>query len=187
LFLLISILVLPKLLNNIPLTALAAMLIYAGCRLAHYKEFLHMWHVGKEQLIIFACTIIGVLATDLLWGVAIGILVKFVIQMYCGVRPMGFLTIPLSVSRKDNVQTIALLGPAVFTNWLKLKKEILSSPRECNVAVDCANAKFIDHTVMSRLHDLERDFKQQGRTLTMSGLDRHRKLSHSPLSARMLD
>ena len=146
-----------------------------------------MWHVGKEQLLIFVSTVIGVLATDLLWGVAIGIVVKFVIQMYCGVRPMGFLTIPLSTSQSDKVQTIALLGPAVFTNWLKLKKEISSSPRDCNVVIDCAKAKFIDHTVMSRLHDLERDFKQEGRTLTLSGLERHRQLSHSPLSARMLD
>ena len=187
LFLLVSILILPMLLNNIPLTALAAMLIYAGCRLAHYKEFLHMWHVGKEQLIIFLCTVVGVLATDLLKGVGIGILVKIIIQMFYGVRPLSFFTIPLSTSQEGQIKTISLLGPAVFTNWLILKKQISSAPRESNVVVDCAKAKFLDHTVMSRLHDLERDFTQEGRTLTLSGLDQHRKLSHSPLAARRLN
>ena len=186
-FLLISILVLPKLLNNIPVTALAAMLIYAGCRLAHYKEFLHMWHVGKEQLIIFLCTVIGVLATDLLIGVGIGILAKFIIEIYYGVKPMDFVSMPVKVSQQGQSETISLLGPAVFTNWLKLKKRISAAPRGSNVVVDCAKAKYLDHTVMSRLHDLERDFKQEGRTLTLSGLDQHRKLSHSPLAARKLN
>jgi MFS superfamily sulfate permease-like transporter len=186
-FLLISILVFPKLLNNIPLTALAAMLIYAGCRLANYKEFLHMWQIGKEQLLVLVSTVIGVLATDLLIGVAFGIGVKFVVQMYCGVSPMNFLAVPMSTSQQDKNQTISLLGPAVFTNWLRLRKEISSAPRDCNVVIDCSKAKFLDHTVMSRLHDMERVFQQEGRTLTLSGLEKHRKLSHSPLAARMLD
>ena len=185
-FLLISILVLPKMLNNIPVTALAAMLIYAGCRLAHYKEFLHMWHVGKEQLIIFLSTVVGVLATDLLIGVGIGILAKFIIQIYYGVRPTDFLSIPLNVSQQDQGYTISLLGPAVFTNWLKLKKQISAAPRDGNVVVDCAKSKFLDHTVMSRLHEMDREFKQEGRTLTLSGLEHHRKLSHNPLAARKL-
>ena len=161
------------------------MLIYAGCRLAHYKEFLHMWHVGKEQLVIFLSTIIGVLATDLLIGVGIGILVKFVTQMIYGVRPLDFVSMPVKLSDNGQTQTISLLGPAVFTNWLMLKKKISSAPLDSNIIVDCRDAKYLDHTVMSRLHDMERDFKHEGRTLTLSGLDQHRKLSHSPLAARL--
>ncbi|MCY3012608.1 MAG: SulP family inorganic anion transporter [Planctomycetota bacterium] len=184
-FLLISILVLPFLLNNIPLTALAAMLIYAGCRLAHYKEFLHMWHVGKEQLLIFISTIIGVLATDLLIGVGIGIAVKFIVQMYYGVKPGDFLRLPLEMSQQGKTKTISVLGPAIFTNWLKLKREISNAPRDSDVVVDCTNTKYLDHTVMSRLHDMERDFKHDGRSLKLNGLENHRKLSHSPLAARL--
>ena len=185
-FLLVSILLLPFLLNKIPLTALAAMLIYAGCRLAHYKEFLHMWHIGKEQLLIFLSTIFGVLATDLLIGVGIGILVKIIIQMIYGVRPMDFLFLSTNVTQQGQSHTISLLGPAVFTNWLSLKKQISSMPSDSNVMVDCAKSRFLDHTVMSRLHDMQRDFIQQGRKLILIGLDHHIKMSHSPLSARKL-
>ena len=106
--------------------------------------------------------------------------------MYYGVRQMDFLSIPLNVSQQDQGYTISLLGPAVFTKWLKLKKQISAAPRDGNVVVDCAQSKFLDHTVMSRLHDMDRDFKQEGRTLILSGLDHHRKMSHSPLAARKL-
>ena len=99
---------------------------------------------------------------------------------------MNFFSIPLSVSDNGKIQTISLLGPAVFTNWLQIKKRITTAPRQSDVIVDCAKAKFLDHTVMSRLLDMERDFKQEGRSLTLSGLEQHRKLSHSPLAARIL-
>ena len=42
------------------------MLVFTGTRLCHYSEFIHMWQIGREQLIVFVSTILGVLATDLL-------------------------------------------------------------------------------------------------------------------------
>ncbi len=184
LFLLVSIVLLPFLLNKIPLTALAAMLIYAGCRLAHYKEFLHMYHVGKEQLLIFVSTIIGVLATDLLIGVGIGIAVKIVCQLLMGVRPAHFFTLPLGVDEEGKVRRVRLLGSATFTNWLMLKKKINSLPSDCDVIVDFSAAGVIDHTVMSRLNDLKRELEAAGRKLTLEGLEHHVSMSHDALAAR---
>jgi len=185
-FLLLSIVLLPFLLNKIPLTALAAMLIYAGCRLAHYKEFLHMYHVGKEQLLVFLCTIVGVLATDLLWGVAIGIAVKIVCEMFLGVTPIQFFRLPVFMDEDGKSQRISLHGSATFTNWFTLKKKINGFPVGSDVIVDCSDARFIDHTVMSRLHELKRDFEAGGRSFSVVGLGNHKSLSHDELAARRL-
>lgn len=186
LFLVLSIVLLPFLLNKIPLAALSAMLIYAGCRLAHYKEFLHMYHVGKEQLIIFISTIIGVLAIDLLWGVAIGIAVKIICEMLLGVTPIQFFRLPVFMDEDGKSQRIVLHGSAIFTNWLMLKKKINGFPYGSDVVVDCSNARFIDHTVMSRLDDMKRDFEAAGRSFSVVGLGDHNALSHNDLAARRL-
>jgi MFS superfamily sulfate permease-like transporter len=75
-FLLLCVALIPMVLHLIPLAALAAMLVYTGFRLAHPSEFMHAYKIGREQLVIFVVTLVCVLATDLLIGIAIGIAVK---------------------------------------------------------------------------------------------------------------
>jgi MFS superfamily sulfate permease-like transporter len=177
LFLLLSIIALPQLLNMIPLTALAAMLVYAGCRLAHYKEFLHMWHVGREQLLIFVSTIIGVLMTDLLIGVGIGMIVKIIIELCLGVRPFQFFKMPALLEETDEKLYLVVQSSAVFSNWLLLKRRVLSLPTDREIVINLANSPFVDHTVMTRLSELQSEFATAGRKLTIEGLENHRSLS----------
>ena len=183
-FLLISIFVLPSLLNKIPLTALAAMLIYAGCRLASYQEFVHAFHIGKEQLVIFLATIAGVLATDLLIGVAIGIVVKIVIELLYGVKPGHFIHLTCEHLPSEHQMILKLSGSIVFTNWLMLRHQILVVPKDESIIVDFTNVHFIDHTAMSRLEELRKELIESGRQMTWQGLDSHRPLSSHPLAAR---
>ncbi|GIT64764.1 MAG: hypothetical protein Ct9H300mP23_03910 [Nitrospinota bacterium] len=58
----------PKVINQIPLAALAALLVITGYRLASPHEFMSVYREGKDQFIVFVSTIFGVLATDLLKG-----------------------------------------------------------------------------------------------------------------------
>jgi MFS superfamily sulfate permease-like transporter len=83
-FLLGFVALVPAVINQIPLASLGAMLVYTGFRLASPHSFVHMHKIGREQLIIFVSTIIGVLATDLLIGIGIGICVKVVIHLFQG-------------------------------------------------------------------------------------------------------
>ncbi len=84
-FLLLCVALIPTVLHRIPLAALASMLIYTGFRLTHPSEFINTYRVGREQLVIFVATLVGVLATDLLVGIGIGIGVKILIHVINGV------------------------------------------------------------------------------------------------------
>ena len=186
LLLLASIISIPFLLNQIPLAALAAMLVYAGCRLAHYKEFVHVYHVGKEQLLIFISTVVGVLATDLLIGVAIGMAVKILSELLQGVPMSNFVAMPVQIESDDTKSTIHLQGCATFTNWLLLRKKIVSLPKTVDLVLDLSKSKYVDHTVMSRIEEMKRDFAARGQKLTVDGLEHHKMLSHDPLAGRKL-
>src|SRR5262249_16609248 len=84
LFLLAFVLVLPMVINNIPMAALGAMLVFVGFRLASPKEFIHTYKIGVEQLVVFMTTIIVTLSTDLLIGVSSGIVLKILIHLLNG-------------------------------------------------------------------------------------------------------
>ncbi len=163
------------------------MLVYTGFRLASPREFISVTRIGKEQLIIFLATLIGVLATDLLVGVAIGIGVKLAIHMLNGM-PLRSLFKPfLDIEpRDDKTCVIRTHGSAVFSNWIPFKHQIeyVGLQQRNNLVIDLSETKLVDHSVMEKLHELQKEFEQEGLSLELTGLDWHRKLSEHPLSAR---
>jgi MFS superfamily sulfate permease-like transporter len=185
--LLILVATVPAMLNQIPLAALAAMLVFTGYNLASPREFRHMWMVGKEQLAVFAATLAATLATDLLIGIAAGILVKCVIHLWNGasirsmLKPQAVVEMPQS-----GAPVVRVHEAAVFTNWLPLQKKIAAMSEHAKVEVDLSQAKLVDHTVMKKLEEMAQDFLLENRELVVSGLDRHRGLSDHPHAARVL-
>jgi MFS superfamily sulfate permease-like transporter len=184
-FLLIFVALMPGLINQIPLAALGAMLVRVGFRLASPQEFLHMYKVGRQQLIIFVSTIVGVLATDLLLGIAIGISVKAAFHVFNGVPLRSLFRLRVSVDREEQDKvTIAVKDSAVFSTWIGLKKRLEQLKGEAQVVLDLSDTRFVDHTVMERLKEMESEFKESDSTLVIAGLDQHRKLSDYPTAAR---
>jgi MFS superfamily sulfate permease-like transporter len=177
----------PMLLNQIPLAALAAMLVYTGYNLASPKEFRHMWMVGKEQLTVFVSTLIATLATDLLIGIAVGIAVKLVIHIANGAPLTSLLAPDTSIERAGDGRVILRVRQsAVFTNWLKLRKIILGLQSESKeLVVDLSGARLVDHTTMKKLDEMAQDWKLLGRSLEVTGLMQHRQLSEHPHAARV--
>jgi MFS superfamily sulfate permease-like transporter len=177
----------PGLIHQIPLAALAAMLVYTGFRLAHPREFLHVYHIGREQLLIFVCTLVAVLATDLLIGIAIGIVLKVVVHLINGV-PMRSLFKPfLDIEEEgEHVYRVRAKGSAVFSNWIPFKRQLLNIGlvQRNNVIVDLSDTKLVDSSVMEKLHELQREFDQEGLTLTIDGLDLHRQFSEHEFATR---
>ncbi len=189
-FLLLCVALVPFLLHRIPLSALAAMLVYVGFQLTAPREYAHTYRVGVEQLIIFVATVIAVLATDLIIGIAIGIGVNFLINLINGVPIRSMFKPYLDVKIRDNnTLTIMVRDSAVFSNWIPFKTKIeqLGLVQGNNVIINMSNVKFVDHSVMEKLHELEREFEQNNFTLQVVGLGGHKKSSDHPASSRMLD
>ncbi len=184
LFLLAFVALVPALIDRIPLTALAAMLVFTGFRLASPKEFVHMYQIGREQFIVFVSTVIGVLATDLLVGIGIGIMVKAIIHVINGAPVSSLFKPSMKVENEgDDSATIKVDNSAIFSTWIALKNRI-GRPGTKKVIVDLSGTKLVDHTVMANLEALEREFAESDRELSVTGLDGHSQLSEHPLAAR---
>ena len=182
-FLLLFVGAVPWLLARIPLAALAAMLVYTGVRLASPKEFARTFRVGPEQALIFGATLLGTLATDLLVGVAIGVLVKVALHAINGLRPRHFLAPELDVAGEGEALTVRVRGAAVFSNVVALRRRVdaLSARR---VVIDLRDAHLVDHTVMERLAEMRAAWAVEGRELRVEGLDALRPSGAHPLAAR---
>jgi MFS superfamily sulfate permease-like transporter len=184
-FLLIFVVLVPTLINQIPLAALAAMLVFTGFRLASPQSFVHMYRVGREQLIIFVSTIVGVLATDLLIGIAIGICVKVLIHIIHGAPILSLFRLQVDVQRSDmGGLKVAVKDSAVFSTWIGLKKRLERFKGVSVVVVDLSDTSLVDHTVMQKLNEMESEFKETGSKLVIGGLEQHRRLSDHPMAAR---
>ncbi len=186
-FLLLCVALIPTILHRIPLAALAAMLVYTGYRLAHPTEFVHVYRIGKEQLAIFVTTLVMVLATDLLIGVAAGIILKMVIHVANGVPMKSLFKSYLEVQEIDsNTSLILARESAVFSNWIPFRRQIeqVGLVQHRNLIIDVSNTQLVDHSVMEKLEEMERDFAQEGLKFEVRGLDSLQPLADNAHAAR---
>lgn len=186
-FLLVCVALIPTVLHQIPLAALAAMLVYTGFRLAHPSEFLHVYKIGREQLAIFVVTIIAVLATDLLIGIAIGIALKMVIHLCNGVAPKSFFQPHLDVQDVDDSTVRLVVNESlVFSNWIRFRRRAheVGIEESRNLELDCSSTRLVDHSTMENLDELKQDFVDAGLSLRIVGLDGMKPFSDDPHSGR---
>ncbi len=183
-FLLIFVVALSPLVKMIPVAALAAMLIFVGFRLASPMEFKHVYYIGKEQLVIFLVTIAVTLSTDLLIGIAAGIITKIIIQLYYGVKLSHIFSPKVEIRVNNEVYFVDVPRAAVFTNYLSLKGKLESIPKGKNVHVDFSDSPYVDHTVMENVTRFKNDYEQSGGHMELIGFEHHITLSDHPLAAR---
>ena len=186
-FLLLFVVFFPRLIHSIPLAALASLLVFTGFRLASPREFANVMGIGKEQLVIFIVTIISVIATDLLVGVAISILVKLCIHVLHGAKLSNLFKIHFTQTlQTDGSISIKIQGAAIFSNFLSLKETLATMDKGENLVFDKSDATLIDHTVMEFFHEFQHEYESQGGYCEFVGFDKHEAFSQHPLAARRL-
>jgi MFS superfamily sulfate permease-like transporter len=150
-FLLIAVLSIPTLLNKIPLASLAAVLLMIGFKLASPKVFRHMWDNGRYQFVPFIVTVLAVVFTDLLKGVAIGLIVSVFYILRANLKLAYFF-------RKEEYQdgetvTIKLAQEVSFLNKAAIKQTLSQLPERCRVEIDASDTFYIDYDVQQLIKD----------------------------------
>jgi len=185
-FLLVAMLLFIPIIEMIPNTALAALLIAVGYRLASPNEFFKTYKIGAEQLTVFVITIIATLATDLLVGVGVGILVKFIFHLLNGATVKSLFKPHYEVSETDSVYSIAVKEAAIFSNLIGFKKMFASIKPGKKVILNFSEARIVDHSFMEFLHHFEEEYHHHGGQVTVQGFDYFQHFSNHPLATRKL-
>jgi carbonic anhydrase len=149
--LLVSIIFLPHLLNMIPLSCLAAILIVTGVRLASPAMIAGIWQGGRYQFIPFALTVAAILFTDLLTGILVGLTVSFGFILNSNYRrPIRRV---LERHLGGDVLRIELANQVSFLNRAALLNVLETAPRGGHVLIDASETDYIDPDVLDLLRD----------------------------------
>ncbi|TDO73695.1 MFS superfamily sulfate permease-like transporter [Flavobacterium chryseum] len=152
--LLVSVMSVPALLNKIPLATLATVLILVGYKLAKPATFIHFWEKGKYQFVPFISTLVFVVATDLLKGVALGIIISIIFVL------RGNLKRAYSFKKEQyedgDVIHIDLAQEVSFLNKAAIKSTLNEIPENSKVIINAHDTEYIAHDVL----DLIREFKE---------------------------
>lgn len=149
--LLISVLSIPFLLNKIPLATLAAVLLMVGYKLAKPSVIMHFWHKGKYQFVPFIATLLAVVFTDLLKGVALGIIISILFILRGNLkRAYRF--------RKEkfedgDVIRIDLAQEVSFLNKAAIKTTLSQIPENSKVVINASDTVYIAHDVLDLIQE----------------------------------
>ncbi|MBP6214655.1 MAG: SulP family inorganic anion transporter [Chitinophagaceae bacterium] len=159
-FLLISAITIASVLNMIPLASLAAVLLMVGYKLAKPELFKKMYKLGWEQFIPFVATVIGILLTDLLKGITIGMLFGIFYTLRHSFRNSHYMKETVTSEEGHEVHHLVLAEEVSFFNKASVIKELEEIPENSKVIIDCSNSKSIAYDVV----ELIRDFKSNAKT-----------------------
>ena len=153
--LLVSVLAIPAVLNRIPLATLAAVLLLVGYKLANPKTIIHFWKKDKiYQFIPFIATFVAVVATDLLRGVALGMMINIIfILIGNSKRAYNF---NIEDYRDGDVIKIDLAQEVSFLNKAAIKDTLNKIPPNSKVEINASSTVYISHDVL----DLISEFKE---------------------------
>lgn len=167
--LLISVVVLPHILNLIPLAALAAILLMVGYKLAKISLFKEMYRLGNRQFVPFTVTIVAILFTDLLSGIAIGMAISvFFILRNNYKSPYHFESETNGKAKKIKIN---LAEEVTFINKGSVLLTLRSIPENSDVVIDGSKSKNIDYDVKELLYNFQETAKHKNIKLELKNIE----------------
>lgn len=150
--LLVSVILIPRLLNMIPLSVLAAILLVVGYKLAKPSLFKKMYNLGWKQWVPFFTTVVGIIFTDLLVGISLGLLVGIIVILLKSYQNSHFLHIEDKSNGKHKIK-MTLAEEVTFFNKGAILKELDSLPRDTYLEINLLKTRYLDNDVIEILED----------------------------------
>ena len=160
--LLIAVVAIPTLLNKIPLSVLASILLIVGYKLAKPSLFKQMYQLGWKQFVPFAVTVVGIVFTDLLVGIALGLSVGVVVILIKSYQNSHFLHMEDKSNGVIKVK-MTLAEEVTFFNKGAILKELESLPRDSSLELDVTKTRYLDNDIIEILEDFQE--KAQNRNI----------------------
>ncbi len=148
-----SVAILPVYMNMIPLSALAAILLVTGFRLASPKVFRQMWDAGRYQFIPFIVTVVAIVMTDLLYGILIGLGVAIMFILNSNLRRPVRRVLDLHLA--GNLTQVDLGSQVSFLNRAAIENVLDGLSHGSRVQIDASASDYIDPDVLSLIRDFQ--------------------------------
>lgn len=164
----------PSLLKLIPTSSLAAVLVYTGYKLVNVENIRKLKQYGRFPLAIYFATSIGIVVTDLLTGVLIGIVLSAIKLIY----KVSHLEIQLERDENNRRINMYLKGAATFIRLPQLASILEQIPPRTELHLHLEQLAYIDHSCLDLLSTWEKQQQQRGSTLVVQWdglLERYRK------------
>lgn len=176
-FILLSVVLLARLLNHIPLAALAAILIVTGFKLASPTLFRQMWNQGWYQFLPFMITLVGVIFTDILSGILLGLAAGLIFVLISNARmPVRI----FSESHLDGDVTHVMLSNQVsYLKRAAIDKVLHEAQAGAQLLIDASQSDFIDPDVLSLIREFRDDIaKTRGVKVSLKGFREYYELTN---------
>lgn len=160
--------VLPELLNRIPIASLAAILLVTGFKLADPKLFRQMWRKGRDQFLPFVITVLAIVFTDLLVGVVIGLAIAIGFILMSNVRrPIRRI---VEKHAGGEVTHLHLSNQVSFLNRAAILHVLDNVPRGGHILIDASETDYIDGDVLDVIREFEgKSAPSRGITVSLKG------------------
>ncbi|MFY0652346.1 MAG: SulP family inorganic anion transporter [Cyclobacteriaceae bacterium] len=152
--LLISVLTIPNILNLIPFASLAAILLIVGYKLAKPSLFIQIYKLDKGRFIAFVVTVLGVVLTDLLTGIGLGLVVAVILILKNSYSNSHFMHIK-KVEDGRNTMNMTLAEEVTFLNKGAILKELNSVPEGTHLTIDATESYAIDYDIVEVLENFK--------------------------------
>ncbi|MGH8499061.1 MAG: SulP family inorganic anion transporter, partial [Methylococcales bacterium] len=175
-----AILVIPEILNKIPLASLAAILIVVGYKLTKPQLFKEMFSTGLYHFIPFIATVIGLIFTDLLVGVGIGTAIALFYILLENYK----VAFCFREEHENNKVTLHLSESVSFLNKAHIRRTLDSLPEDSEVVIDASASRYIDYDVYTILKDFEIEARTKGIRLKMVNLQGYGSIEQNVRNTR---